>query len=274
MKSLIYTIILLLAFPFFYSCESEMMGYEGNSGIYFMVQKKPLSNYGDPELFEYVDTTFVEFAKMIGDEAIVPLRVRVMGDVAGYDRHFSIGIDQHATTARPDEDYVPFVLEQTVLANERQVDIPCRTFRTDKLYQHPDTVIYLTLKLHESADFSLPLPQWKPFGNLYGDPNKSVSVIRHVIAINDALGMPAVWPGYTKYWGEYSGKKLLLMCELFLMTAENFEQMTTTEQTRALIMGQNLDRYLKEKAKDGKTVYEDYKDKNGDLVKMKAGTNI
>lgn len=39
------------------ACETEMMGYEGESGIYFMMQKPPASGYGDPEQYEYVDTT-------------------------------------------------------------------------------------------------------------------------------------------------------------------------------------------------------------------------
>ena len=33
------------------ACETEMMGYEGESGIYFMMQKPPASGYGDPEQY-------------------------------------------------------------------------------------------------------------------------------------------------------------------------------------------------------------------------------
>ena len=35
-----------------------------------------------------------------------------------------------------------------------------------------------------------------------------------------------------------------------------------------------VDKYLKEKEKDGQTVYEDERDDNGDLVKMTAGSRI
>ena len=64
------------------------------------------------------------------------------------------------------------------------------------------------------------------------------------------------------------------MCGLFHMTWDDFNQLNGGDVTRAQIMGQNLDKYLKEKEKDGETIYEDERDENGDLVKMTAGANI
>lgn len=64
------------------------------------------------------------------------------------------------------------------------------------------------------------------------------------------------------------------MCDLFQMAWDDFAALTAANDGQAKIMGQNLDKYLKEKEKDGQTVYEDERDDNGDLVKMTAGSRI
>ena len=44
-----YIVILIIGLAtWLCACETEMMGYEGESGIYFMMQKPPASGYGDP----------------------------------------------------------------------------------------------------------------------------------------------------------------------------------------------------------------------------------
>ena len=128
-------------------------------------------------------------------------------------------------------------------------------------------MIYLALQLEPGADFALPLTWWQPFGNMYGDSQDSVDVVRHVIAVSNAIKKPKYWPD--RYWGNFSPKKLDLMCTLFRMTVNDFEKMTTDDQTKALIMGQNLDRYLKENV-----IYEDQKDENGDWIRMTSGYGI
>lgn len=273
MKVMIKYMVLFFSVFLMWECSTEMMEYEGKSGIYFMMQKKPLSGHGDPEIFEYVDTTYISFATIIAEDTVLPVRVRIMGDVADRDRYFSVRIVEGGTTAKAGEDYDAFDLNPCVNAGKRQTEIPLRIIKTPKLYQNPDTVIYLTLRLQESADFSLPLTWWQPFGSMYGDSQDSINVIQHVIAINEAIQKPGYWPD--QYWGTFSTKKLSLMCTLFRMTWSDFNELKPgVDKTRALIMGQNLDRYLKEKEKDQETVYEDERDENGDLVKMTAGWNI
>ena len=63
-----------------------------------MMQKRPLSGYGDPERFEYVDTTYLSFASILGDDTILPVRVRILGNTEDRDRFFTLRIDQKATT--------------------------------------------------------------------------------------------------------------------------------------------------------------------------------
>ena len=96
------------------ACETEMMGYEGESGIYFMMQKAPASGYGDLEQYEYVDTTLIPFAMFTAKDTVLPIRVRIIGDVADHDRYFTIRVVDTLTTAKVGEDYEPFENSQVV----------------------------------------------------------------------------------------------------------------------------------------------------------------
>ena len=90
------------------ACETEMMGYEGESGVYFMMQKPPASGYGDPEQYEYVDTTLIPFAMFTAKDTVLPIRVRITGEVADHDRYFTIRVVDTLTTAKEGEDYESF----------------------------------------------------------------------------------------------------------------------------------------------------------------------
>ena len=52
MKRRYIAILIISLTTWLYACETEMMGYEGESGVYFMMQKPPASGYGDPEQYE------------------------------------------------------------------------------------------------------------------------------------------------------------------------------------------------------------------------------
>ncbi len=253
-----------------WNCNSEMMDYEGKDGVYFMMQKPPQSGYGEQEKWEYVDTTRINFSSILGNDTVLPIRVRVMGNVTDYDRHVSLRVASEST-AKPGEDYEEFGLDFPVPAHERQVEMPCRFIKTEKLAKE-ELTLSLVLELQANADFVLPLPWWQPFGDIYGDPADSVNVVRHVILIANEVRIPGYWP--EQYWGNWSVKKFEIMCGLFQMTWDDFNKLNAGEQSRVQIMGQNLDKYLKEKEKDNETIYEDERDENGDLVKMTAGWSI
>lgn len=273
MKLIIKLILLIFIIRITTGCDSEMISYKEDTGVYLVMQKPTKSGVGDPENFEYIDTTWIDFALLATSDTNMRIRIRILGDIAGRDREVALRLDEKSTTAKVGEDYEAFELQPRIPALQSQVDLYCRIMKTDKLYQYPDTVIYLAFELLANETFILPFSGWAPFGNMYGDSKKTVSVTRHVFAINNAITIPAFWSD--KYWGAYSAKKLSIMCTLFHMTLADFNGMNVTkDNTRALIMGQNFDRYLKEKEKDGDTVFEDKRDENGDLVKMTAGPSI
>lgn len=108
MKRRYIAILIISLTTWLYACETEMMGYEGESGVYFMMQKAPPSGYGDLEQYEYVDTTLIPFAMFTAKDTVLPIRVRIIGDVAGHDRYFTIRVVDTLTTAKAGEDYEPF----------------------------------------------------------------------------------------------------------------------------------------------------------------------
>ena len=108
MKRRYIAILIISLTTWLYACETEMMGYEGESGIYFMMQKPPASGYGDPEQYEYVDTTLIPFAMFTAKDTVLPIRVRITGDVVDHDRYFTIRVVDTLTTAKEGEDYEPF----------------------------------------------------------------------------------------------------------------------------------------------------------------------
>ena len=178
--------------------------------------------------------------------------MRITGDVVDHDRYFTIRVVDTLTTAKEGEDYEPFENSQVVKAGERQAEVPCRIVWTEKLMQNPDTVIYLTVRLEESADFKLPLKRWFPFGSIYGLKDKVVNPIVHVIGINDQVIVPKQWN--VNYWGAFSPTKFKLVCEVLGLTMQDFEDYQTMNQNRAKALAQNFDRYLKEEKAAGRTV--------------------
>ena len=122
MKRRYIAILIISLTTWLYACETEMMGYEGESGVYFMMQKPPASGYGDPEQYEYVDTTLIPFAMFTAKDTVLPIRVRITGEVADHDRYFTIRVVDTLTTAKEGEDYEPFENSQVVKAGERQAE--------------------------------------------------------------------------------------------------------------------------------------------------------
>ena len=61
-----FTMSLIVGFTILvYACKTDMMDYEGVDGVYFVMQRKPPSGYGDPEQYEYVDTTYIPFMPVL-----------------------------------------------------------------------------------------------------------------------------------------------------------------------------------------------------------------
>ena len=149
------------------------------------------------------------------------------------------------------------------------MDIPCRITWNEKLAFNPDSTFYLAVKLEENEFFSLPLKKWYPVGDIYGDKNKMINPLVHVIGINDQLGKPNIWN--QNYWGDFSPTKIKLMCAVLGAQISDFEKYSTMDINRQIAYGRIFAKYLREEKEAGRTVY-DY-DALGNKFEMTMGPN-
>lgn len=263
-----YIIMLFAVFTvYFGACETDMMDYEGKPGVYFKMQKPPSSGYGDPERYEYVDTTHIPFGMLTVKDTVQPICVRVMGNLVGYDRYFTIRVVDSLTTAKAGEDYEAFESMHVMKANVRDANVLCHIMWTEKLMKYPDTVIYLTVRLEESDDFALPLKAWYPVGSVYGDENKAINPVIHVITISDRIIVPSRWN--VNYFGTFSSTKIKLLCQILGLEIDNFDDIKFMTLDRQKALAHNFDKYLKEEKAADRTVMD--KDVNGNEFEMTMG---
>ena len=231
MKKYIFLLSVILAFI---GCEKEMMDYEGKDGIYFCVQEVPPSQYGIPEFWGDIDTSF-------------------------------LAVIDSLTTATVGEDYSPLEKQYVISAGERDGYVEFIGFRQEKML---DSTYYVTLQLMENEYFSLPMDIWRPL-ELKDYTRENQNVIRHVVGLTDEVFEPKAWT--TNYFGPYSKKKMKLLCEMFGLQMADFDNVTEMDMERQRVYAQGLDKYLKEMDAKGETVYEDRVDKDGNPVKMAVG---
>ena len=265
MKKYIFLLSVILAF---FGCEKEMMDYEGKDGIYFCVQEVPPSQYGNPEIWAHIDTTLLPFSLLLENDTTVNLKVRVMGPVTGNDRYFTVIVIDSLTTATVGEDFSPLEKQYVIPAGERDGFVKFTGFRQEKML---DSTYYVTLQLVENEYFSLPMDIWRPLEHK-DYTRESQNVIRHVVGLTDEVFQPKAWT--TNYFGPYSKKKMVLLCEMFGLKMADFDNVRDMDMERQRVYAQGLDKYLKEMDAKGETIYEDQLDKDGNPVKMAVGPLI
>ncbi|MEQ3319143.1 MULTISPECIES: DUF4843 domain-containing protein [Bacteroides] len=246
-------------------CREDIELYSGTAGIYFAMSIK-YGGWNDSEL-DYTSTSEIPFAVDEREDTVLQVRAKIIGSIADYDRIVSIRIisqEDAETEAKEGFDFDPILDTYYVKANEAYANIPIHFYRRSDL---KDKERVLVLELLPSKDFSTPMIEWLRPGS---SDKTGVDVLHHTITISDK------WiklPGFNEYYfGTYSEKKNRLMCELFDMKLKDFEKTMTTVKCRTLAI--KLDQYLKEQDAQGTPVYEDYRDEEGNPVKMTVGDGI
>ena len=219
---------------------------------------------------DYTSETSIPFA-VYSDRADTTLLVRakVIGTAVPYDRQVSIKVVEQASSdlqAKEGWDYDALQSSYVIKANEVYTLIPIRFHLKDDLQ---DKERKLELQLLANDDFSTPMSEWLR-------PNSSdksgVDVLHHTITISNKW---VQLPGFrTYFFGAYSEKKCKLICNQFGLTLLDFESESSMTTTKARTLGIKFDQYLKEQEANGQTIYEDYTDEEGNLVKMTAGEGI
>ncbi|MDE5611477.1 MAG: hypothetical protein K2I90_05610, partial [Odoribacter sp.] len=60
-------------------CKTDLMNYEGDSGVYFAVQYPWQSGYGDSLQWELCPETEVSFFLLDVQDSVIPIRVQITG---------------------------------------------------------------------------------------------------------------------------------------------------------------------------------------------------
>lgn len=238
-------------------CETDLMDYEGDAGVYFAVQYPWPSGAGDSLQWELTPVTNVSFFLLDKQDSIIPIRVQITGNAAAYDRYFKVVVVDTGTTAVAGHDFDPVAETQKIAANTHYTDMKI------KLYKQADlsgTSRSLMLRLEETPDFRLPLGTWYPWPGQHkwapstGAEVVDISAIEHTIYISDVVMEPEGW--FSGLLGKFTVKKFNLMCEMFGLTIDDFSK-TNMNSNRARAFGERFNAYLRAQKEAGNEILED-----------------
>jgi lipoprotein len=199
MKQIIYILFLLVTFC---ACDEEVIApYKGDCGMYFDVKQASL------------DTMFVTWGLKDSKikEQTVSLTVRLFGDVATYDRKFSIDIisdENDSLRSVEGIDYVKFPTEYVIPANEAETKIAVKVLRTDVLMKQARR---FTIQLKETPEL-----QFLYSRTQYIDSVTSRMVdTQRVIYMDEAFPEPLWWYRYGRsIFGTWSATKSKVICDV------------------------------------------------------------
>ncbi len=252
MKQIIFILFLFMTFS---ACNEEVIApYEGECGMYFDVTQTSL------------DTMFVAWGLKNSEikEQTVNFTVRLFGDVATYDRKFSIDViaDQNdSLRAMEGVDYMKFPSEYVIPAHEAETEIAIKVLRTDVLMKQARR---FTIRLKETPELQF----------LYSRRQMIDSVtfrlvdIQRVIYMDEAFPMPGWWYRYgTSIFGTWSATKSKLICDVMSIDREVWIGNLVEPLTVGYIkfVGKYMHRWLQENPT---------KDEDGELMKMGPDSQV
>ena len=206
MRYLIFILFLLVAFC---ACEEEIDAYAGKCGIYFDTKDMRL------------DTVTVSWGLKNSElkEQSLMLKVCLFGDVAPYDRKFSIDvISDLEDTLRAIEgvDYRPFSVEYTLPALQAETTINIQLLRTEILQKEARR---FTVRLKETAELQfLYSRQWQE-----DSVTTRLLDIQRVVYMDENFPMPRWWYMLgPSVFGDYSVKKSIVICDVMGIDRETW----------------------------------------------------
>lgn len=245
----------------FSACKKELMSYNGIEGIYFSVRH---GNTIQLSLNPYQPYTKVEFVKTTKVDTTITLHVMVTGPTKPYDRPFNIEVITDSTTAEVNKHYSPIQLQHSIPANSHETYISIKLLRSADL---KSTSKQLTIRLLPSDQLGLSFPHWDAIPGLTSNTGSILSGYDgsiHKILFDDVLAKPAIWSGLVLNqtleagnWGEFSEKKMLLMCEIMDLTYNSFESSETMPSILTSLITREMAAYLVERFNEGNPVLEE-----------------
>lgn len=250
----------LLCLPALQACEQELMSYQGKPGIYFAVQHGNAA--GNENTWPYQPNTYLEFFKILGQEATLNLKVMATGSVSPIDRPFTVAFNADSTSGTEGTHYAPLAGTYVIPAGEAYTYVPVTVKRTADMQ---DRDITIGLKLLPNEHFDLAFTQWDAIEGLWdGNVVEHFDASLHTIVVNDIMAKPSRWVGAQNndqsesgMFGLFSRKKLELFCELFDLTYDDFTQEATMPSVFRKQIAITTSKYLAAKLAEGNPVLED-----------------
>ena len=258
--SIIASAVLLLS-----GCEKETMPYEGETGIYFSIQRG--NTWGSEINWPFYPYSWLEFVMQgTSQQHTISLRVRVAGNLADVPRTFKYEIDPATTNATEGVDYVKPSGESVIPAGKRDGYIDLVVNRTPIM--ETDT-LYIGLKLLPNEHFLLAFTEFNQPPGMTVTSEAIVShfdATKHVVRVNDVLVQPPVWLGgiyqYGTFeefniFGVFTAKKFRLICELNPgVSYSDFLVAATMSSDRMRILSRKVAAYLQEQYRNGTPLLE------------------
>lgn len=257
MRNIFNYILVLSVICCLNSCETELMDYEGDAGVYFAVQYPWISGAGDTTLWEFSPVSEVSFFLLDKKDSLIDIRVQILGDPVNADRYFKVVVVDTGTTAKAGYDFDPIDERQLMPANAHYIDMKVKVYKQADLSGGRKS---LMLRLEETTDFRLPFNTWYPWPGQHewapttGADKQDISAIEHTIYISDIVSEPAGWWG--GLLGTFTVKKFNMMCEMFDLTINDFSK-ENMGSSRAKAYGQRFDTYLKAQKEAGNEILEE-----------------
>ncbi len=238
MKRLLYIGILFFLCT---ACERDLMSYEGKEAIYFAVQSG--NSWGSENDWPYMPYTSAEFGRITEDTLMVRIKVMITGPQKDYPRPFQVVVNPDSTTAREGVDFRVLASEYILEANSSSAYVPVLLYRQPEM--KTDTVV-LGLKLVANDYFSLTFNEFNKMEKYQnGDVvYEQFDATMHKILITDVMAQPSQWANFE--FGQFTSKKLILMCEEFGYTYEDFQNPAKITYLQQYIIAQQFSKILNE----------------------------
>ena len=262
MKRLFLIIILFSAF----SCsKTELIDYQGKEGIYFYVQRMPISGYGDTTMWSANASTSIEFTKIPVADTVLKLRVRITGNIKDYDRPIKVIVNKDSTSALENTNFEMMQENHMVKAGLHYCDIPVKIKRADNLQS---ATLRLTLQLLENEHFRLAFEKLFSFPGIMAMPKEDEGhdPAFHHIYMNYFLVRPSEWVPKFDYQagvaeggllGQFSEKKFKLISQVCNVTYDEFTSPLEMPNIRVQVISQQMRAYLINQFNSGNPVLED-----------------
>jgi hypothetical protein len=254
------TPIIILATSMFWSCETDgLMLFDSAPDVYF-------ANYTSHDDLRDIHVKFFDIA---GNDDTVKIRVRVTGALDFHnDRYVDFDYVRDFTEA-VEGVHFELIKPAVIPAGKDTGFVLVRAIRAPDLSDN-DQALRLQIRLLPNNYFRT------EFKTAYSPTTgRTMDMIHQSIFISDALVQPQHW--YEYYFGTFSLKKLLMICDVNRITPAFMDgqpdangnvwlhPIWTIEVARAGRV------FLEEEHNAGRTIYEDYEDESGNRVRMTMG---